>query len=93
MNNFFNFRPHANIEKNQVIRYLKNEVCGYSERIDNAELLEHYMNVVEMYFNKKGTGRIKEEVIRSIFDFCSKHFLDEMIPYIVKKGILKNKTI
>ena len=96
MDFIFNHKSYKEAEKFQVINHLKNElriIKDDSQKIDNVDLLIYVMNFVEMYYNKKGSGPIKEEVVRNVMDKSSESFLNQMIPFIVQKNLLKPKTI
>ena len=91
-----NIKPYKDVEKNQLINYLKNELKilrGEYQSIDNIDLLIYLMNFVEMYYNKRGSGKIKEEVVRSVLEKCSNSFLDQMIPFVVEKKLLKLRNL
>lgn len=92
----FNSKSYKEVEKNQLINYLKNElryIKDDDQKYNNIELLIYLMNFVEMYYIKKGTGDIKEEVVRSVLDKSSNDFLNQMIPFVINKNLLKPKTM
>ena len=96
MNFIGNSKSYKEVEKNQLINHLKNElriIKDDNQKIDNVDLLIFLMNFVEMYYNEKGSGPIKEDVVRSVLDRCSVPFLNQMIPFIVSKQLLKPKTL
>lgn len=96
MNFIGNIKQYEGVEKNQLITHLKNElriIKDSNVTTDNIDLLIYLMNFVEMYYSKKGSGKIKEEVVRSVLDKCSEQFLSQMIPFIVSKKLLKPKTL
>ena len=94
--NIYRSKSYKEVEKFQVIQHLKNELRIIKDdniKIDNVDLLIYIMNFVEMYYNERGSGSIKEEVVRSVMDKCNDQFLSQMIPFIVSKKLLKTKTI
>ena len=96
MDFIYNTKSYRDVEKYQLINYLKNElkyIKDDNQKIDNVELLIYLMNFVEMYYNKKGSGIIKEDVVRSVLDKSSNEFLNQMIPFIINKQLLKPKTM
>lgn len=94
--NLYNTKSYKDVEKFQLIQHLKNELRIIKDdnlKIDNVDLLIYVMNFVEMYYSKKGSGLIKEEVVRNVMDKCNENFLNQMIPFVVSKKLLKPKTI
>ncbi len=59
---------------------------------DNVDLLVYVMNFVESYYTNRGSGKIKEEVVRNVLDKCSELFLNQMIPFVIKNKLLKPKS-
>ena len=91
-----NSKSYKDVEKYQLINYLKNDlkyIKDDNEKINNVELLIYLMNFVEMYYQKKGTGIIKEDVVRSVLDKSNDSFLNQMIPFVIQKQLLKPKNI
>lgn len=94
--NIYNSKSYKEVEKFQLIQHLKNELRIIKDdnlKIDNVDLLIYVMNFVEMYYNKRSSGLIKEEVVRNVMDRCTDGFLSQMIPFIISKKLLKQKTI
>ena len=89
-------KSYKEVEKNQLVAQLKNElriIKDDNQKTDNIDLLIFIMNLVEMFFNQKGSGSVKEEVVRAVLDKFSDTFLNQMIPFIVNHKLLKPKTI
>ena len=96
MNFIGNSKQYKEVEKNQLINHLKNElriIKDDNQKIDNVDLLIYLMNFVEMYYSEKGSGPIKEDVVRSVLYQCNQTFLNQMIPFVVSKKLLKPKNI
>ena len=96
MNFIGNSKQYKEVEKNQLINHLKNElriIKDDNQKIDNVDLLIYLMNFVEMYYSEKGSGPIKEDVVRSVLNQCNQTFLNQMIPFVVSKKLLKTKNM
>ena len=93
--NIYKSKSYKEVEKFQVIQHLKNELRIIKDdnlKIDNVDLLIYIMNFVEMFYNEKGSGSIKEEIVRNVMERCTDGFLSQMIPFIISKKLLKRKT-
>ena len=90
-----NIKPFKDTEKHLLIQYIKNQLKDNRDdnKSNNIKTLIEIMDLAEMYYNKKGQGSIKEEVVRKSYDISSEEFLNQMIPFIISQGLLKKKTI
>ena len=90
-----NIKPFKGTEKFLLIQYIKNQLKDDKDeyKANNIDKLREIMDLVEMFYDKKGQGKIKEEVVRKAYDISSDEFLNQMIPFVIQHGLLKNKTI
>lgn len=87
---------YIELEKNALVNKLRSKIApsiNDPKAKDGLGLLILVMNKVEKYFYKRGTGKIKKDVVCKVLDFFSESFLDKHIDEIVDLGILETNNI
>ena len=85
----------ANDNAEQVItQYFNNKFkqLNNDKKINN-NLIHSIMTIVEIYFNKSGSGSIKKRISKNVLNFLEPEYVGETIEFIIKHKLLIKKNL
>ena len=59
----------------------------------NNDLIHSIMTIVEIYFNKSGSGEIKKRICMNVLNFLEPEYVNETIEFIIKHKLLIKKNL
>ena len=95
LNDINNDSNLANDSAEQVItQYFKGKFkqLNNNKKINN-DLIHSIMTIVEIYYNKSGSGSIKKIICMNALSFLEPEYVNETIEFIIKHKLLIKKNL
>ena len=90
LNDISNDSNLANDNAEQIITQYFNskfKKLNNDKKINN-DLIHSIMTIVEIYFNKSGSGEIKKRICLNVLNFLDPEYVNEIIEFIIKHKLL-----
>ena len=95
LNDISNCSNLANDNAEQVIAQYFNskfKQLNNNKKLNN-DLIHSIMTIVEIYFNKSGSGSIKKRICMNVLSILEPEYVNETIEFIIKHKLLIKKNL
>ena len=77
-----------------ITQYFNNKFkqLNNNKKINN-DLIDSIMTIVEIYFNKSGSGSVKKRICMNVLNFLEPEYFNETIEFIIKHKLLIKKNL